>query len=178
MTEADLLAIQRLADKDAIRECVHRYARGIDRHDEEILRAVFHADAVDNHGSVVLGRDAFVTWANEWHEAVSVQHVHAMTSHMSDIAGDEAHAVTYVLFTLCRKDGTTVHTGGGRYIDRLERRDGEWRIVLRRLVIDWRMNASAPAHGLERLAQHPRGTWDTADPSYPHLSNDPAAGAT
>lgn len=178
MTDADLTAIQRLADKDAIRECVHRYARGIDRHDEEILRSVFHADAVDNHGNVVLGRDAFVTWANEWHEAVSVHHMHAMTSHISDVVGDEAHAVTYVLFTLCRKDGKTVHTGGGRYVDRLERRDGEWRIVLRRLVIDWRMNSSVPPADLKRLTQHRHGSWDTSDASYPHLLNDPAAGST
>jgi len=159
-----LAALQRLADKDAIRECVHRYARGIDRHDEEILRAVFHADAVDNHGSVTLGRDAFVTWANEWHVNVSTHHMHGMTTHISDIAGDEANAITYVLFTLCRKDGKTVHTGGGRYVDRLARRDGDWRITHRRLVIDWRMNASAPT--AKHLAQHAQGTWDTTDPSY------------
>ncbi len=68
MSDADpLVAIQRLADKDAIRECVHRYAPG--------------------------------------HEDMSEHHVRAMTSHFSDIEGDEAHAVTYVLFTLCREDG-------------------------------------------------------------------------
>src|SRR5262245_59017307 len=98
MTDADLAAIQTLVDKEAIRDCVNRYARGIDRHDEDILRSVFHADAVDNHGSVVLGREAFVKWANEWHDNVATRHMHAMTSHISDIAGNEAHAVTYVLF--------------------------------------------------------------------------------
>jgi hypothetical protein len=104
--------------------------------------------------------------------------MHGMTTHISDIASDEAHAVTYVLFTLCRKDGKTVHTGGGRYVDRLERRDGEWRIVLRRLVIDWRMNSSEPTLALKRLTRYPHGTWDTSDPSYAHMRNDPAAGAT
>lgn len=167
MTDPDLDALQHLADKEEIRDCVHRYARGIDRHDEEFLRSVFHADAVDNHGDVVLGRDAFVTWANEWHENVAVHHMHGMATHISAVAGDEAHAVTYVLFTLLRKDGKTVHFGGGRYADRLARRDGEWRIVLRRLVIDWRMNATAPQH--EQLTQHLRGTWDLTDPSYAHL---------
>jgi hypothetical protein len=29
-------------------------------------------------------------------------------------------------------------TAGGRYLDRLEKRDGEWRIALRRLVVDYR----------------------------------------
>jgi hypothetical protein len=172
MIDPDLAALRHLADKEAIRDCVNRYARGLDRHDEEILRSVFHADAVDNHGSVVLGRDAFVSWANEWHVNVSTRHMHGMTSHISDIEGDEAHAVTYVLFALCRKDGKTVHLGGGRYVDRLARREGDWRIVLRRLVIDWRMNASAPA-AQKQLAQHPHGTWDLTDPSYAHLRGDP-----
>ena len=122
MTDADHLeAVQRLADKDAIRECVHRYAPG--------------------------------------HEDVSEHHGRAMTSHFSDVAGDEAHAVTYVLLTLCRKDGKTVQTDGGRYVDRLQRRDGEWRVVLRQLVIDWRMNSFAPAPESKRF-------------------NDPAAGTT
>jgi hypothetical protein len=171
MIEADRLAIQRLADKQAIRDCVHRYARGMDRHDEEILRSVFYDDAIDNHGDVVLAPDDFVTWANKWHENVSVHHMHGMTSHYSDMEGDEAHAVTYVLFALCRKDGTTVHVGGGRYVDRLLRRAGEWRVILRRLVIDWRFNAGnwAPAR---RLDQHPRGTWDTGDLSYAHLRSE------
>lgn len=122
MTDADHLeAVRRLADKDAIRECVHRYALG----DED----------------------------------VSEHRVRAMTSHFSDIAGDEAHAVTYVLFTVCRKDGKTLQTDGGRYVDRLQRRDGEWRVVLRRLVIDWRMSSFAPAPDSKRF-------------------NDPAAGTT
>ena len=34
-------------------------------------------------------------------------------------------------------DGKTIGAGGGRYLDRLERRDGEWRFALRRLLMDW-----------------------------------------
>jgi hypothetical protein len=168
MNESDLAVLRRLLDKEAIRECVHNYARGIDRHDEEILRSVFHADAIDNHGDVVLGRDEFATWANEWHTKVTAHHMHSISTHFSDVQGNEAHAVTYVLFTLCRKDGTTVHVGGGRYVDRLLRRGDEWRVILRRLIIDWRMNArSATAHA--RLAGHPHGSWERTDPSYAHL---------
>ena len=32
---------------------------------------------------------------------------------------------------------------GGRYIDRFERRNGEWRIALRRVARDWRFDADA-----------------------------------
>jgi hypothetical protein len=166
MNDPDYEALQRLADKEAIRDCVHRFARGLDRHDESILRSVFHADALDNHGDVVLGRDEFATWANHWHAKVSAHHLHGIASHFSDVAGDEAHAVTYILFTLCRQDGKTIHVGGGRYVDRLMRRGEDWKIVLRRLVIDWRMNAGSSARHPE---EHLRGTWDLTDPSYAHL---------
>jgi hypothetical protein len=168
MHETDEATLRRLAQKEAIRECVHRFARGMDRHDAALLRSTFHDHALDNHGDVVLPPDRFVEWANAWHENVSAHHFHSITSHFSDVSGDEAHAVTYVLFTLVRKDGTTIHTGGGRYIDRLEHYAGEWRIVVRRLVIDWRLNAHASAN--PQLEKHLRGTWDDEDPSYAHLT--------
>ncbi len=52
-----------------------------------------------------------------------------------------------------------------RYLDRLERRDGQWKIVLRRLLIDW--SFTVPYSGWlgpewERL----KGSRDLADPSY------------
>jgi hypothetical protein len=168
MNDTDIDILRSLADKAAIRDCVHRFARGLDRHDEALLRSVFHEAAVDNHGDAVLGRDEFPAFANQWHDNVSTHHFHAIATHFSEIDGDEAHAVTYVLFTLCRKDGKTVHTGGGRYIDRLVRDGERWTILLRRLVIDWRMNAPAPAEA-SRLDKHPRGTWDGTDPSHAHL---------
>jgi hypothetical protein len=172
MNDTDLAALRRLADKEAIRDCVHRFARGLDRHDEGMVRSVFDAAALDNHGDAVVTREEFPKFANEWHANVSTHHFHAITTHFSEIAGDEAHAVTYVLFTLCRKDGKTVHIGGGRYLDRLIRDGDEWRILLRRLVIDWRLNGRTPEHG-GRLEAHPRGTWDLTDPSYSHLGGSP-----
>jgi ketosteroid isomerase-like protein len=172
MNDPDFEALRRLADKEAIRDCVQRFARGIDRHDESILRSVFHEDALDNHGDVVLGRDEFATWANEWHTRVSVHHMHGIATHFSDVEGDEAHAVTYILFTLCRKDGKTVHVGGGRYVDRLVRRGEQWRIILRRLLIDWRMNAG-PFTRNKHLNKHARGSWDLTDPSYRHFNSSP-----
>lgn len=153
-----------LADKQQIHDCVYRYGRGIDRHDEAILRTVFHADSVDIHGDVTLSRDDFIPWANQWHENVAVSHQHNMTTHFSDIDGDDAHAVTYVIFCLCRKDGVTIQVGGGRYIDRLQRRDGVWQILIRRITIDWRFNEDRST--ATSLGGHQRGTWDRSDPSY------------
>ena len=49
MPDAD--ALQSLLDREAIRECVFRYCRGIDRLDEAALRASYWPDATDCHGA-------------------------------------------------------------------------------------------------------------------------------
>ena len=56
--------------------------------------------------------------------------------HFADTRGEEAHTESYVM-----KEGKTVHLGGGRYFDELEKRHGEWRIALRRLIMDCRFFA-------------------------------------
>ena len=50
--------------------------------------------------------------------------------------GDVAHAETYYLFVAMNPDGTDI-LAGGRYIDRFERRDGEWKLAVRSNLIEW-----------------------------------------
>ena len=45
-----------------------------------------------------------------------------------EIDGDVAHAETYWFYGAKNRDGSN-WLAGGRYLDRLERRDGAWRIV-------------------------------------------------
>ena len=47
-----------------------------------------------------------------------------------------AHTETYYLFVGRNRDETN-WMAGGRYIDRLERRDGAWKIALRTNAIEW-----------------------------------------
>jgi hypothetical protein len=156
--------LQRLIDRQAILDCIHRYCRALDRHDDELLASVFHADAIDNHGPWVGGRDAFVQWANhEVHEGL-FSHQHHVTTHSCEIDGDVAHTETYILYVHRQGDGRTVLFGGGRYIDRLERRNGEWRIALRRLVMDF--SATGDGSQFDGSNGYPTGTWERSDVSY------------
>jgi hypothetical protein len=165
MTEhSDELAA--LLDRQAIRDCVNRYCRGLDRHDDELLASVFHADAVDNHGPWIGPRDAFVRWANhECHDGL-LAHQHHVTTHNCELDGDIAHAETYVLFIHRQGDGRSVLFGGGRYLDRFERRDGEWRIALRRVVMDFGAIADGTRFSEGGGGGYPLGTWDRSDLSY------------
>ncbi len=156
--------LQRLLDLEAIRACLHRYSRGIDRHDEEIIASVYHPDAIDHHGSSYLTPREFGPWANELHESEWVAHNHFIATTNIDLDGDVAHSEAYVLFVLRRKDGDKVDLGGGRYIDRFERRDGEWRIAAREVVIDWFCQADGSAYG--DVVDYAAGTWDRTDLSY------------
>jgi hypothetical protein len=157
-------AVQRLIDLQEIRDCLNRYARGLDRHDEELLASAYHPDALDHHGPFVGDIASFVQWANELHESAWAAHSHYMVNNDVEFDGDVAHSEAYVLFVLRRKDGERLDFGGGRYLDRFERRDGEWRIAQRQLVVDWFGETSAAAHG--NVTQYPMGTWDRSDPSY------------
>lgn len=155
--------LQYLADRQAIDDVLNRYARGVDRHDPEIMKSVFHPDAVDNHGDFLGGPDAFVEWVNPLHAGKTVSHQHGITVQLCELEGDTAWAETYVTFVLHMQTGKVMF-GSGRYIDRLEKRDGEWRIALRRTVTDSRFEGDDALFTKEAPA--PQGTWDRSDVSY------------
>ncbi len=154
-------SLQYLLDRQAILDCIHRYCLGVDRHDAAMIASAFHPDAIDEHGPFTGGPGALADWANGFHAANFLSHTHNITSHGCEIDGDQAHAQSHCLYGLRRQDGETVAMGSARYIDRLERRDGEWRIAHRRTLIEWR--GELKAHMPEGYAH---GTWDRSDPSY------------
>ena len=41
--------VAELADREAIRDCLYRYCRGVDRCDEQMLRSAYWEDAYDDH---------------------------------------------------------------------------------------------------------------------------------
>jgi len=157
-----------LLDRQAITDCINRYSRGIDRHDVDILTSAYHPDALDEHGNVVNRASDYAAWANALHSETFDLHTHNITTHNCEIEGDTAHCESYVLYGLLTKDGKAVWFGSGRYLDRLEKRGGEWRIAARRTMIDWMFTADAsPMSDPYYIAQgYPMGTHDRTDLSY------------
>jgi len=165
LSDAEIAAVRLLGDRVAIRDTIHRYCRGVDRHDVEMIDSVFFADSVDNHGDVLCYRQEFAAWGNRLHENISMAHAHNITTQLIEVSGDEAAAESYVIFVLKRKDGSTIHIGGARYLDRLERRGGLWRILLRRVALEWRCDVTQE-QAAHRLSTLQAGTWDRQDGSY------------
>jgi hypothetical protein len=62
---------------------------------------------------------------------------HYTTNQTIDLDGDDAHVETYWLCVLKQLDSDGGELLGGRYLDRFERRNGEWRIAKRVVVHEW-----------------------------------------
>lgn len=145
--QAELEALRRdvqyLLDRSAILDCVTRHARGCDRHDVDLIAAAYHEDGVDEHGVAVNSGPEYGLWANKTHAETSIVHTHNITTHLCEIDGNTAHAESYVIVVLVGVEGTSAQFITGRYLDRLERRDGQWRIALRRSTVEGMFMADA-----------------------------------
>lgn len=129
--------VRELYDKQKIREVVTRYCRGVDRMDRDLFLSAYHPDAIDDHGFVVAGPEEFWTWVNHYHTTAQATHQHIITNHSCELDGDTAHCETYWMFAALDPNGQNLTIGGGRYVDRMEKRGGEWRIAARKCVPDW-----------------------------------------
>ena len=163
-TLADLLDIQ------AIRDVVMRYSRGADRCDRELLASVFHDDATLEYGTFFRGSAlAYIDQVLHALRTDSFATQHTVSNVLVELDGDqayvEAYAVAYHHRTGTRRpeESGRLDLWGGRYVDRFERRSGEWRIANRNCVIDWTF-ASHPDG--EFAWGPPWGRRDVEDPSY------------
>jgi SnoaL-like domain len=156
--------VRYLRDRQDIFDCIHRYTRGLDRLDAKILTRVYHSDAVDNHSGFVGYIPEFVKWGIALEARYASTH-HGITTHTCEIDGDTAHTESYVHWFLRLKDSDEVRAGGGRYVDRLERRNGAWKITLRRLLMDWQLEADGALWN-DNVDSFALGARDRSDPSY------------
>lgn len=132
-----------LLDRQAISDCIAMHARGHDRHDADLITDAYHDDGFDEHGNRVNAGPRYAEWINSVHAAGSQMHLHNITTQTVEVDGDVAHAESYVLVVLLNHDGETARFINGRYIDRLVKRDGSWRIAVRRSTVEVMITADA-----------------------------------
>jgi SnoaL-like domain len=160
--------VRYLKDRTDILDCIARHARGHDRHDAELITSAYHEDGMDEHGHAVNPAPGYAEWANAQHAASSTSHLHNITTHLCEIDGDVASCESYTMVVLLSPDRRTATIMNGRYIDRLEKRDGTWRIAVRRSTVDAVVtgDASMVDHPFFKQQGYPKGTRDRTDPSY------------
>jgi len=158
--------VQYLKNRQDILDCIVRESRGRDRHDSRMISSCYWEDGVDEHGPAVTPAPEYAEWSNSGHEAGFSATSHNLINHSCEIDGDVAYCETYVLGGLLSLDQKTCKIVPGRYIDQLERRDGEWRIKVRRSVIDMVSEGDASWLRSRALSGFLKGLRSKQDPSY------------
>jgi ketosteroid isomerase-like protein len=124
--------LDELEARTAIEDCLKRFARAVDRQDWVLARTLYHDDAIDDHGFFKGPPDAFLAHIAKLH-AEQEHSMHFNTNVLIEFqARERAFVETYVL-VLQRFAGRRV-TASARYLDRFEKRKGEWRVAHRTLV--------------------------------------------
>ena len=152
--------LDRYLAEHAIRNLGYRYARGSDRLDAEMFASAFWEDGAFNQPSDVplsafakqlvgimgkyfalthhLNGNILIDFSNDDH-ATSETYFRAYHLTKSDLKREEAEFMIGErrLSELGYAEGNVFDIiVGGRYLDQVERRDGIWRIKLRRLIFD------------------------------------------
>jgi hypothetical protein len=159
-----------LADREAIRDCLYRYARGIDRLDEDMMRSAYWPDAIDSHLSFTGTVQELITWGFPLMRAMD-QNVHIIANVMIRLNGAKADVEAYFYgIQRAKLDGVMRDTlAAGRYLDKFERRGDEWRIANRIVMTDWFRpypDSADWTNGPFGMGDVPRGKLKPDDESY------------
>jgi len=161
--------LQEMLDREAIRDCLYRYCRGIDRMDEAALRSAYWPDGTDDHGQYRGSAAGFCDWAMSVLPKVE-RSIHQIHNVLIDLHDDSATVESQ--FSAHQRqpgsDGMQQWDLKGRYLDRFERRNDEWRIFRRTVVYDWvEQQPLPPGSETERFGvRQPIGTKYPDDPLY------------
>jgi SnoaL-like domain len=127
-----------LLDRDKIRDCIARLARGEDRRDAAQISASYWPDSWTDYGVFEGSFDKYLAWVVPGSPAIRVTQ-HVLGQSFIELKGDVALAETqvnsYHRVDMGAGDRDTVV--GGRYLDRLEKRGSVWRIADRKMLYDW-----------------------------------------
>ncbi|MDX1733463.1 MAG: nuclear transport factor 2 family protein [Halioglobus sp.] len=130
--------IEEYLAKQEIYELSCKYMRGLDRHDEVLLKSVFWEDAWCDYGFTKGPAMEFAEFCMSALKDHAANH-HMIGNVLVDVEGDEAFGEVY--FNAYHKvEGEAGFEDiiiAGRYLDRYEKRDGVWKFAYRSEVVDF-----------------------------------------
>jgi hypothetical protein len=127
---------EQLSDLQCIRDATLRYTHGLDRLDPDMMRSAYWPEATDQHGPAFSGRawdyvDVAMASHGRWQPSL-----HTLMNQIIELEDDGTHArgESYCIAYLFDTERPVLFQWFGRYLDRFEKRDGEWRILGRVVV--------------------------------------------
>ncbi len=168
-----------LEDREDIRDIIGAYAHAIDRRRWDIMPNLFHEDAQFAFGTLTGDWKSFVDQARAVIDpCLATQH--QLGQIIFGFEGEDiCHTETYMtaMHTIPpdypsseifpHKDTVYSAVIAGRYVDRFEKRNGEWRISMRTGLYDWREFREVEGVVLSDVPQEACGYHDDRDPSTP-----------
>lgn len=125
-------------DRERIRDCLARLARGEDRRDARLIGSSYWPDGACDYGVFKGSFDEYLAWVVPGAPAITNSQ-HVLGQSVIELNGDRACVETLVIsyhrVDMGAEERDTVI--GGRYLDRMEKRGGEWRIAHRTMLYDW-----------------------------------------
>lgn len=130
--------LKTLLDERGVRKCIEHLARGEDRRDAAMISAAYWPDSVTDYGVFRGSFDEYLAWVVPGSPAIPCTQ-HVLGQSFITLAGDtakvETQVVSYHRVNMGTEERDTVV--GGRYLDVVEKRGGEWRIASRTMLYDW-----------------------------------------
>ncbi|MFT4025210.1 MAG: nuclear transport factor 2 family protein [Novosphingobium sp.] len=140
--DLDTAELNAFLDREKIRDVIVRLARGEDRRDAEILKGCYWPDSGFDYAMYAGEFPDYLAWVVPGADVITnTQHILAQTlieledGAVATRAKAETHVVSYHRVIVDEVERDTVI--GGRYLDKLEKRDGTWGIAHRTMLYDW-----------------------------------------
>ncbi|MEM8499361.1 MAG: nuclear transport factor 2 family protein [Pseudomonadota bacterium] len=165
---------QQIADRMAIVQVLTMHSRGLDRVEADTLKHCYWPDAEVDYGTFVGSAHQFAELVMQALAGAYELTRHCISNtlidfHDHNVAKTESTVNAAHLFIGAKQEMQF----GGRYLDALEKRDDTWKLIHRRVVIDWSRTVDVvDERNTDAFAAMAKGAHSEADPSHAHFSNN------
>jgi hypothetical protein len=126
-----------ISDRLAILDILCTHSRGLDRLDPALLQSCYWHEAEVDYGSYKGPAHPFAELVIPALESQYELTRHCLSNSLVEFHGNQARVESYVNADHLLLDATEEMQFGGRYLDTLEKRDGQWKLLHRQVVMDW-----------------------------------------
>ncbi len=163
---------EQLADRLAIQDVLHLHSRGLDRLDKDAIQCAYWPEAEVDYGSYKGSAHVFAELVvGALGQAYELTR-HCLSNTLLNVAGNSAWSESSVNAAHLLPGAREELLFYGRYLDKLEKRDAQWKILHRQVVMDWskRLPVQDERSG-EAFAALAKGAHLDDDPLYPFLQS-------
>jgi len=131
--------LRAMLDHHDIRQTLAEYCHACDRADEPLMASLYAANSFDDHGLVQAPGEEYARAMTKLVVDRTEAVWHVLGQSLIKVDGDEAGAETFFLgiMRLNPQEGVSkINQLAGRFVDKLERVDGKWKIKHRTCVRD------------------------------------------